>query len=730
MTFTWITNTLSGLTIGVISIIASVSMAALVFTGELAAHLSYGVNIALVTAVITGAILAFSSSCEITISIPQDRTAPILAFMAAGIASTAPADMPPDQLFITVVAAIVATSLITGAFLFTLGAARAGGLMRFIPYSVLGGFFAGTGWLLVIGGLRTMSGLELTAVDEIRALLDTETLRYWLPGLALAVSIIVASRFMLSGLALTSMLVIGTAVFFAFAVSQGETLASLGVSGWLVGPLDRDGFALLELGLPRLISSGDWAVVFSQWPNIGTVVAISSVSIMLTVSALELLSGRDIDINHELRITGMANLAAGVSGGMVGFHSLSISNLSLKLGANSRLTGIVAAITTALALYLGTELIGFLPRFVIGGLLLFLGISFLSKWLIGSWGRLPLGEFLLIPLILVTIAVVGFIEGLFLGLLAALIQFVLKYSRTAVIRYALSGANTHSAVERSIEEERFLAEQGERTLILKLRGYLFFGTTAQLSGQVRARMEDESKVPLSYAVLDFAAVNGIDSSATYEFHRLQLMAEQNSFMILLTGLSDELLKQLRAGHAFEAADHVRVFDDMDHGLEWCEEQLLEQQAGLGARGPDTALKLIGQRLNDVTSLRAFVGYLSKVPFQSGDRLIKQGEAATDLFFLEKGDVSVYLEKPNGERNRIRRTGPGTVLGELGFYLETPRSASVIAESTGTAYRLTSESLKRMQQEHPELASAFHHFMADLMAERLLRTTRALEGALG
>jgi SulP family sulfate permease len=30
--------------------------------------------------------------------------------------------------------------------------------MRFIPYSVLGGFFAGTGWLLVLGGLRVMTG--------------------------------------------------------------------------------------------------------------------------------------------------------------------------------------------------------------------------------------------------------------------------------------------------------------------------------------------------------------------------------------------------------------------------------------------------------------------------------------------------------------------------------------------------------------------------------------------
>jgi SulP family sulfate permease len=730
MPLTWITNTLSGLTIGVMSIIASVSMAALVFSGELAAHLSYGVNIALVTAVITGAILAFSSSCKIAISIPQDRTAPVLAFMATGIASMAPADMPPDQIFITVATAIVATSLITGAFLFSLGLARAGGLMRFIPYSVLGGFLAGTGWLLVIGGLRAMSGLDLATLGGIRDLLDPESLRYWLPGLALAIAIILASRFMVSGVAFISMLVVGTTLFFGVMLGNGETLDSLGVSGWLVGPLQSDGFGLWELGLPRLIASGDWAMVFSQWPNIGTVVAITAISIMLTVSALEILSGRDIDINHELRVTGMANLAAGVGGGMVGFHSLSISNLSLQLGANSRLTGIVAAITTALALYLGTEIIGFLPRFVIGGLLLYLGITFVAKWLFGSWGRLPHGEFLLIPLITVTIAAVGFIEGLFLGLLAALIQFVLKYSRTAVIRYALSGTSTQSAVERSIEEERYLAEHGERTLILKLRGYLFFGTTAQLSTQIRARLEDEPRPPLGYAVLDFAAVNGIDSSATYEFHRLQLMAEQNNFVLLLTGLSDALLQQLQAAHAFETSEHVRVFDDLDHGLEWCEEQLLAERLQTGSKEPKTALTLMAQRFDDDSSIQAFIGYLSEVPFESGDRLIKQGEAATDLFFLEEGDVSVYLEKPNGERNRIRHTGPGTVLGELGFYLEAPRTASVIAESSGTAYRLTSEALQRMQNEYPQLASAFHHFMADLMAERLLRTTRALEGALG
>jgi SulP family sulfate permease len=80
--------------------------------------------------------------------------------------------------------------------------------------------------------------------------------------------------------------------------------------------------------------------------------------------------------------------------------------------------------------------------------------------------------------------------------------------------------------------------------------------------------------------------------------------------------------------------------------------------------------------------------------------------------------------------RIRRTGPGTVLGELGFYLDTPRTASVIADGPGKAYRLTTESLDKMEVSDPELASALHRFMADLLAERLLRTTQTLEAVLG
>ncbi len=729
MTWGWLTAGFSGLMVGTLTIIASVSMAALVFAGGLSGHLGYGIKIALTTAVISGLIIALMSSCEVAVSIPQDRTAPILAIMAAAITAAAPADASSDLVLLSIVTAIVATSLITGIFLLALGLARAGGLMRFLPYSVLGGYFAGTGWLLLLGGLRVMTDLELVSPGDLFHLADADLLMHWLPGLALALAITIASRFVSSGTALVLMLPAAAGLFFLTMLHDGETLETLARSGWLLGPLtgqvsDTPAFSLLQL-----LAEGDWSVVVDQWANIATVVIISAVSIMLTVSALESLSSRDFDINHELRVTGLANLATGLGGGMVGFHSLSISDMALRLGAKDRIAGIIAALIAAAALFFGTELLGYLPRLVVGGLLAAMGIAILDTWLIQSWRRLPRGEYLVVPLILLTIAGLGFIEGLILGLLAALIQFVLKYSRTTVVRYSLSGEDARSTVERNPEDDRFLSRQGAQLVALKLRGYLFFGTAAQLSGRVKARVTDPSKARLRYLLLDFKGVYGVDSSAAHEFSRLRLLAGRQAFSIVLTGMTPELLGRLHAGRLYEDDEHIREFNDLDHGLEWCENQMLEARRLARPEVPPTALQLLARQLGDDVAATDFVSYLSEVAFAPGDELIHQGAESRDLYFLERGDVSVFLKPATGEAVRIRRTGPGTVLGELGFYLGTPRSASVVAENPGRAYRLTAAALERMENEHPALAAAMHRFIADLLAERLLRTTRTLEGVL-
>jgi len=728
-TIDWLAVTYTGALTGAMTIVASISLAAMIFTGGLSGYLTYGINIALITAVVTGLIVPLASSSTFSVSIPQDRIAPIFAIMAASIAAAAPSSASGDQVFLSIVIAIVATSLITGVVLLALGITRAGGLIRFMPYSVLGGIFAGAGWLLVVGGLRVMTHQELNSLGDLTQLADPDLLLRCMPGLTIAAAIMIGSRFFPSAIALPLTLAAGGALFFFVMLQNGETMQTLERDGWLLGPLQTSGFGIFDFTLPQLLGRHDWSVVLAQWANIGTIVIITAVSIILTVSALEMLSGSDIDMNHELRVSGLANLAAGLLGGMVGFHSLSFSSLALKLGTRHRGVGVIAAIMAGAALLLGIEHIGLLPRALIGGLLLYIGFSFLAKWLITSWGKLPRGDFLVIPLILAVIAAVGFIEGLVAGLLAALIQFVLNYSRMPVIRYALSGENARSTVERGIEDERCLSKAGECVFILKLRGYLFFGTAAQLSGRLRSRAEDRQKARLEFVLLDFEQVDGIDSSAAYEFNRMRLMANQRDFVLVFSGLKAELEHQLHVGEFLQNDPRIREFVDLDRGLEWCENQLLEKLQDCRDRVPVTALQHLSRLFPDAAAADQFLGYLSVLEFGEGDELLKQGEPAGDLYFLEEGDVSVYLRPAAGEMVRIRRTGPGTVIGELGFYLNTPRTASVIADGPGRAYRLTAEALDRMAHSHPALAAALHRFMADLLAERLLRTTHTLEAVL-
>jgi SulP family sulfate permease len=87
----WPATIASGLLTCAVIIIASASLAALIFTGDLAAHLAQGIDIALTSAALIGLIVSLAGSCGVAIAIPQDRTAAILAIMAGAIAATAPA---------------------------------------------------------------------------------------------------------------------------------------------------------------------------------------------------------------------------------------------------------------------------------------------------------------------------------------------------------------------------------------------------------------------------------------------------------------------------------------------------------------------------------------------------------------------------------------------------------------------------------------------------------------
>ncbi|MBK6736589.1 MAG: SLC26A/SulP transporter family protein [Haliea sp.] len=720
---------LAGIIAGIVALISSVSFAALIFHGELTPYVSSGISILIATAVVAGSLFSLLSAARPVVALPDDDTAPVLALMVTLIIANSPEGTPGDVLFVTTFGALACTALLTGIVLTVLGYFRLGSLVRYLPYSVMGGYFAGAGWLMIQGALRIVYDRPLTSAQDFLAAFNVDVLWRWFPALLAAAFIRWAIRHWHRSLAMPASILLLALVFFALSALAGLSPTRLMAEGWLVGPFPEATPALFNPVLFQRSADLDWSLVVAHMSSIGTIIMLSAVSLLLTASGLSVLQRSNFDINRELMVAGFTNTVSGMGGGLVALPSMSLTELAMTVGApNSRLVGLVVALFCALMLFFGMSLIAWFPKAILAGLLIFLGISLLERWLIEARKQLPRLEYLVVVVIVLVIAAVGFLEGVMVGLLGAIVLFVINYSRINVVRYALSGKERSSNVERNSAEEKFLREAGGQTLILKLEGYLFFGTAAALARRIEDRLADPAQPPLRYAVLDFAQVTEMDSSAALSFMKLAQEASQSNFFLLLTGLSRKMHKRLM-GNWFEKENtsYIQIMPDLDRGIEWCEERILQEQSL--SEADEGILQQIFKYLPSVDDHSILEAYLEHRRVEPGDQLAAQGEPSDEMFLLQSCTASVYLDTNSGGKHRIRRAGAGTVFGEVGFYLGTPRTASVIVDTGGELFVLTQDANARLEQEHPHIASALQKYMIRLITRRLQLTTTTLRAVL-
>jgi len=716
----------SGLLMGVTEVFAALSLGSLVFSGDLAPYLPYGIGMALFTAAVLLIVTSLTSRVPGVMGSTQDTSSVTLAVIAAGLAGTLAAAGAADRLT-TILVAIAATTLLTGLFFLVLGVFKLGGLVRFVPYPVVGGFLAGTGWLLLQGSFDVMAGTSLT-VRNLPALFRPDQLILWIPGVLFALALFFGLRRIRHFLAMPGILVGAIVLFYLVLLVTGTSVDEAVARGLLLG--SASGEAVWQPPALKGLLAADWAAILGQGGNIAIVLILSMVGLLLNASALELAIRQDVDLNRELRAAGLANLLSGLGGGMVGYHALSLSALSYRIGARGRLPGLVAGAVCAVLLFAGSALLAFFPKPILGGLLFFLGLDFLAEWVIAAWSRLSRGEYAVVLLILVLMGAVNLLTGVAVGLVAMIVLFVLNYSRINVVHHALSGAEMTSNVERCAHHRRVLASDlGRHVYILELQGYLFFGTANALLERVRERVADPRQPKAQYIILDFRRVTGLDSSAVLSFVKARQLAEAQEITLLLTHLSPRIRLQLQGAGLFGDERGVRILPDLDHALEYCEEEMLNLYRVTMMHMPVTLSAQLADAGFAKANTARLMQFLERVSIREGETLLKQGDEADRLYFIERGTVSVYLEIDTGERVRLQTLGLGTAAGELGMYLGAKCTASVIADSPGMVYGLTRAALAKMQEEEPELAAAFHQFVARLLSERLAATTRTLEAVL-
>jgi len=725
-------NVFAGFLSGIMTLIGGISYAALIFSGILSGYLEIGIGSALISATIIGGLMAWRSSSPFVIAGPDANISAILALLTASILSNLAADAPRETVFSTVWAVIAASTLACGFFLYMVGRFRLGRWIRFIPYPVVGGFLAGTGWLLIRGAFKVMSGVPLT-LSDIPALLQKDVFHHWLPGVLFALLLLAAVSRWKSFLVMPSLVIAAIAATHGILFTSGIPVAEAAREGWLLSPLPSNLFfhTFQSLDPGRI----DIAFSFRDSGNVIALLLIAAIVILLNSASVEISTDKEMNLDRELKMTGLSNVAAAPFGGMVGCIALSRTLMNWSAGADSRLSGIVAALTCGMILFAGAPLLSFLPRPVLGGLLLYIGLVLFLEWVYRGWNRFSRFDYFLVLAIVVIIAFRGFLPGVALGLVVACLLFAFHYSRIPIIKHELSGVSFRSNVERSQHQQSLLKEKGNSMHILHLQGFIFFGSAYPLLLDLKDRMERTDPAPLKYLLIDFGKVSGLDSSSIHIFSRIRQVAEENGVRLIFSRLNprNEHLLKSAGGIApvrnEKGGASILVFPDLDYAMDWCEEEIL-REAGVETEEPGATLEDHFEELFEKKGLWAhFRTYLDKMDMEKGSVIFRQGEEADDMIFVESGEVTAFLELDNGGRKRLRTMGAGTVVGEMGLYLDTPRSATVVTEKPGVLYRLTLKNFRKMEQENSPLAALVHQFVVRLLARRLAHANVEIEHLL-
>ncbi len=716
---------LAGLLGGLIAISNTISYAAIIFSGDLEPFLAPGIGIALFGGIMLAAVTALFSSMQGVIAHPKAATAPILMLIAANVAAGASGDLlAPNEIALHVIVAIGVSAIAVGASALLVGLLRLGGWIRYLPYPIFGGFLAGLGWLLIRGGARISAGMPLEW-GTLSAWADPQAVLRWAPALIFALTLLLFTRLLKHDTAIPVVFLLGLGAFYLVARLNGFSAAQLSAQGWLLGPFPKG--KLWDATLYSHIATIHWGLILRQTPTILALIPTALLSLLLNSTGAELSTQQDADLNQELITAGLGNILAGMGGGLVGYHSASLTTLTHRLGVRSRIPGLITALFFGLTLLYGTSVLALLPKMLIGGLLIYLGLTFLIRWLVDAAARLPLMEYAILLLIFLVMVTIGLLEGVLVGLLATIVLFVLNYSRVNIIRSAHTGTTYRCNVERAPHEVQYLLENGDRLYILKLQGYLFFGTAHGLLEDVRRRLEEQDQQALRYLVMDFRYVNGIDSSAMNSFTRLHHLADLENFSVIYSALPPEVARILKkAGLLLD--EERPYFPDLDHAVEWCENQLLANDP-ITARAIPTLRGMLRNFLPASTDIDKLMDYFEEAIVEENTPLINAGDPPTGLYFIETGQVTVWLSLEDGTRVRLRTMGSGTLVGEIGLYLNIPATASVITDIPCRIYILSRQSLEAMEKDNPALAAAFSRFVIAALSQRLRHANTALKAQL-
>jgi CRP/FNR family cyclic AMP-dependent transcriptional regulator len=107
-------------------------------------------------------------------------------------------------------------------------------------------------------------------------------------------------------------------------------------------------------------------------------------------------------------------------------------------------------------------------------------------------------------------------------------------------------------------------------------------------------------------------------------------------------------------------------------------------------------------------------------FNPGDRIVSQHEQGDAMFLIIEGSVDVIRDIGVGQQF-LAKLGRNRSFGEIALLTNSPRTASVVAETKVRLIKITKENLGRLSAENPRIAMQIYRILAESLAQSLRQT---------
>jgi len=450
---------------------------------------------------------------------------------------------------------LVTATLMAGIMLILMGIFKMGGLIKFIPYTIITGFTAGIAVTIASGQIGDFFGLTLKE----------------LPSDFIGRIQVYAGNFSAVNFYSLAIAVLSLAVIFLWPKITKKIPGSLIVIllasivniilertlGWHTETIgSRYGSIPASLPLPSMPEISPSAIT-RLFPTAVSIAMLAAIESLLSASVADGMTGTKHDSNTELIAQGIANILSPIFGGIPATGAVARTATNIKNGGKTPVAGIIHSVTLLLIMLALGKFVLYIPMAAISAVLVSVAWNMAG---FGSIRALMKGQksdifvlattFLLTVFIDLTVAI-----GAGLGFAAFFfIKKMIDLSEVQTSRETLIGG-----IKGDRQEEALKIPEG--VLVYEIEGPLFFGTV----GKFEIALE-KANVNCKVLILRMRNTLYLDAGGIRAIEQCKNACERKGITIILSGIHTQPYLLLeKTGFAYRLG-RENIFDNINQAL--------------------------------------------------------------------------------------------------------------------------------------------------------------------